>query len=64
MKNTPPIVRAAFADMVPLFLPALPFALFSGSWWSNRVPQILGWSSSVIMFGGAAQMTLDYAHGG
>ena len=59
MKNTPPIVRAAFADMVPLFLPALPFALLFGVMVvESGVSKLLGWSSSVIMFGGSAQMTL------
>lgn len=59
MKNIPPIVRAAFADMVPLFLPALPFALLFGVMVvESGVSKLLGWSSSVIMFGGSAQMTL------
>ena len=59
MKNIPPIVRAAFANMVPLFLPALPFALLFGVMVvESGVSKLLGWSSSVIMFGGSAQMTL------
>ena len=59
MKNTTPIVKAAFADMVPLFLPALPFALLFGVMVvESGVSKLLGWSSSVIMFGGSAQMTL------
>ena len=59
MKDIPPIVRAAFADMVPLFLPALPFALLFGVMVvESGVSKLLGWSSSVIMFGGSAQMTL------
>ena len=59
MKNIPPIVRAAFADMVPLFLSALPFALLFGVMVvESGVSHFLGWSSSVIMFGGSAQMTL------
>ena len=45
--------------MVPLFLPALPFALLFGVMVvESGVSKLLGWSSSVIMFGGSAQMTL------
>ena len=59
MKILSPIVRAAFKDMVPLFLPALPFALLFGVMVvESGVPHLLGWSSSIIMFGGSAQMTL------
>ena len=59
MKISSPIAKAAFADMLPLFLPALPFALLFGVMVvESGVPQLLGWSSSVIMFGGSAQMTL------
>ena len=59
MKILSPIVRAAFKDMVPLFLPALPFALLFGVMVvESGVPYLLGWSSSIIMFGGSAQMTL------
>ncbi len=54
-----PIARAAFKDMLPLFLPALPFALLFGVMVvESGVPHLLGWSSSIIMFGGSAQMTL------
>ena len=59
MKILSPIVRAAFKDMLPLFLPALPFALLFGVMVvESGVPHLLGWSSSIIMFGGSAQMTL------
>ncbi len=59
MKILSPIVRAAFKDMLPLFLPALPFALLFGVMVvESGVPNLLGWSSSIIMFGGSAQMTL------
>ena len=45
--------------MLPLFLPALPFALLFGVMVvESGVPHLLGWSSSFIMFGGSAQMTL------
>lgn len=53
------IAIAAVKDVSVLFLPVLPFALLFGVMVvESGVPQILGWSSSVIMFGGAAQMTL------
>ena len=59
MKPTTSIIRLACRDVAVLFLPALPFALLFGVMVvESGVPQLLGWSSSIIMFGGAAQMTL------
>ena len=59
MKSTTSIVRLACRDVAVLFLPALPFALLFGVMVvESGVPQVLGWASSIIMFGGAAQMTL------
>ena len=59
MKILSPIVCAAFKDMLPLFLPALPFALLFGVLVvESGVPHLQGWSSSIIIFGGSAQMTL------
>ena len=59
MKSTTSIIRLACRDVAVLFLPALPFALLFGVMVvESGVPQLLGWSSSIIMFGGAAQMTL------
>ena len=59
MKLTTSIIRLACRDVAVLFLPALPFALLFGVMVvESGVPQLLGWSSSIIMFGGAAQMTL------
>jgi predicted branched-subunit amino acid permease len=53
------IAVAAVKDVSVLFLPVLPFALLFGVMVvESGVPQLLGWSSSIIMFGGAAQMTL------
>ena len=53
------IAIAAVKDVSVLFLPVLPFALLFGVMVvESGVPQLLGWSSSIIMFGGAAQMTL------
>ena len=59
MKSTTSIIRLACRDVAVLFLPALPFALLFGvTVVESGVPQLLGWSISIIMFGGAAQMTL------
>jgi predicted branched-subunit amino acid permease len=59
MKSTTSIIRLACRDVAVLFLPALPFALLFGVMVvESGVPQVLGWASSIIMFGGAAQMTL------
>jgi 4-azaleucine resistance transporter AzlC len=59
MKSTTSIIRLACRDVAVLFLPALPFALLFGVMVvESGVPQLLGWASSIIMFGGAAQMTL------
>lgn len=52
-------VLAAVAEMVPLFLPAIPFALVLGiAIVESGFPPLLGWSSSPIIYGGAAQLTL------
>ena len=46
-------------DALPLFIPALPFALVFGVVVAEaRIPEWLGWSSSPIIFGGAIQVTL------
>jgi predicted branched-subunit amino acid permease len=46
-------------DALPLFVPALPFALVFGVVIANAgVAAWLGWSSSPVVFGGAAQVTL------
>ncbi len=46
-------------DALPLFLPAIPFALVLGMTFlhSGTMP-IIGWSSSFIIYGGASQLTL------
>jgi predicted branched-subunit amino acid permease len=52
-------VRRGIADSVPLFLPAIPFALVFGVVVNESgIATWLGWSSAPLMFGGAAQITL------
>lgn len=54
-----PLVRQAFLDAVPLFIPAIPFALVLGlAITESGLNQFVGWSSSWLIFGGAAQLTL------
>lgn len=51
--------RRGIADCLPLFVPAIPFALVFGLVVAESgIPLWLGWSSSPIIFGGAAQITL------
>ena len=53
------ILRRGVADSVPLFIPAIPFALVFGVVVVNSgIAPWLGWSTSPIIFGGAAQITL------
>lgn len=51
--------RKGMVDAIPLFIPAIPFALVFGIVvGESGVPALMGWSSSPIIFGGAAQITL------
>jgi len=53
------LVWRGITSAIPLFVPALPFAFMLGvvvTEWG--IPSLLGWSSSPIIFGGAAQITL------
>lgn len=53
------IARRAIADALPLYVPAIPFALVIGLAVSESgINPFVGWSSSWIIFGGAAQLTL------
>ena len=53
-----PALRGAL-DALPLFIPALPFAFVFGVVVAEAgIPELLGWSSSPIIFGGAIQVTL------
>lgn len=46
-------------DALPLYLPAIPFALVIGlAIVDSGLNQFVGWSTSWIIFGGAAQLTL------
>ena len=52
-------LRQGIFDSIPLFVPAIPFALVFGVVVGEAgIPQWLGWSSSPLIFGGAAQITL------
>ncbi|UTW45384.1 AzlC family ABC transporter permease [bacterium SCSIO 12696] len=53
------IIRQALTDTLPLCLPAVPFAFVIGlAIISAGIHPVIGWSSSWLIFGGAAQMTL------
>ncbi len=53
------IVRRAFLDAVPLFVPAIPFAFVIGlTIIETGFPKLVGWSTAPIIFGGAAQLVL------
>lgn len=52
-------VREGVLDSIPIFVPAIPFALVFGVVvGESEIAPWLGWSSSPIIFGGAAQITL------
>ncbi len=54
-----PSVRQGIKESIPLFIPAIPFALVFGIVvGESGVPTLIGWSSAPIIFGGAAQITL------
>lgn len=51
--------RRAVADALPLFVPAIPFALVIGlAIVEGGINQLAGWSGSWLIFAGAAQLTL------
>lgn len=53
------IVKRAIADALPLYVPAVPFALVIGlAIVDSGIDPLLGWSTSWLIFGGAAQLTL------
>ena len=59
MPNKLTIIRRAVIDTLPLCLPAVPFAFVIGLVIVDTgVNPFIGWSSSWIVFGGAAQLTL------
>lgn len=53
------LIALAIRDTLPMFVPAIPFALILGVVIvESGVGSLLGWMSAPIMFGGAAQITL------
>jgi predicted branched-subunit amino acid permease len=53
------VVRKGMVDAVPLFVPAIPFGLVLGlAITESGIGNLVGWSSSWAIFGGAAQLTL------
>ena len=53
------IVKRAFLDSVPLFVPAIPFAFVIGLVIVDTgFPKLIGWSTAPLIFGGAAQLVL------
>lgn len=53
------VARRAVADSLPLFVPAVPFAFVIGlAVIDSGIDPFVGWSSSWLVFAGAAQLTL------
>lgn len=53
------IMKRAFLDAVPLFVPAIPFAFVIGVVVvETGFPKLIGWSTAPIIFGGSAQLVL------
>ncbi|MDX2381748.1 MAG: AzlC family ABC transporter permease [Acidimicrobiia bacterium] len=57
MPRLDPIVRRAIRDSLPIFIPAIPFALVLGvAITESALPPAVGWSSNFLIFAGAAQL--------
>ena len=53
------VVRRGITDALPLFVPAIPFALVIGlAITESGINVFAGWSGSWLIFGGSAQLTL------
>ncbi len=53
------IDRRAISDSIPLFLPAIPFGFVLGlAVTEGEMPAAIGWSTSPLIFAGAAQLTV------
>ena len=53
------IDRRAIAESIPLFLPAIPFGFVLGlAATEGEMPVAIGWSTSPLIFGGAAQLAV------
>ena len=51
--------RRALADAIPLFLPAIPFGFVLGlAVTEGEMPIAIGWSTSIFIFAGAAQLAV------
>lgn len=51
--------RDALAEAIPLFLPAIPFGFVLGlAITEGQMPAAIGWSTSLFVFAGAAQLAL------
>lgn len=51
--------RQAVRDCIPLFLPAIPFGFVLGlAVTESELPTAIGWSTSPLIFAGAAQLTV------
>lgn len=51
--------RRAVADAIPLFLPAIPFGFVLGlAATEGEMPALIGWSTSIFIFAGAAQLAV------
>ncbi len=58
-ETTRAIVGRAVKDSLPLFVPAVPFAFVIGlAIIESGISKFVGWSTSWLIFGGAAQLTL------
>jgi len=52
-----PVVADAVRSAIPLFIPALPFALVLGlAITESAMPSAIGWSTNLFVFAGAAQL--------
>ncbi len=52
-----PIVGDALRSAIPLFVPAIPFALVLGvAITESAMPAAIGWSTNIVVFAGAAQL--------
>ena len=59
MEQHKSIIRQGMQDAVPIFIPAIPFTLILAlAMIESGMPLWLGWSTSPVIYGGAAQLTL------
>lgn len=59
MTQTRRVIRQGVTDALPMFLPAIPFALVLHiAILDSGVLPVLGWSSSAVIYGGSSRLTL------